>query len=342
MIGRNEQCPCGSGKKYKRCCLQKNQLIEFTKNKILYAKGLYNNMESKIYEYSNSSDFHSDKIECKNRFYVSNESNSIIDKQYSTYFMYDYKIYEEKTIVKKFIDDNISILNKIQKNILLSILKSNISIFKVEQIGNIKSVIRDYFNNKKIVIEDIDGLKDIKNGESIIARVINIQGISILLDDCIKVSDKNLEIILNNISQLYKSQNKKVNDIKEFVNLNSELVYKFSQQILLNDQMNIENAEDSKLQNITETKSDNDLDVNIYDVLKSKIESKYLQKGLELWKKLINSKDTIKGSQNGWAAAIEYYIKKDAGEVITQAQISEKYEISPRTLGKRYKDLKVS
>jgi len=21
-IGRNEQCPCGSGKKYKRCCLE--------------------------------------------------------------------------------------------------------------------------------------------------------------------------------------------------------------------------------------------------------------------------------------------------------------------------------
>lgn len=39
MIGRNELCPCGSGKKYKKCCLQKNQSIEFTRNKILYAKG---------------------------------------------------------------------------------------------------------------------------------------------------------------------------------------------------------------------------------------------------------------------------------------------------------------
>jgi hypothetical protein len=24
---RNEQCPCGSGKKYKRCCLERSQLI---------------------------------------------------------------------------------------------------------------------------------------------------------------------------------------------------------------------------------------------------------------------------------------------------------------------------
>ena len=36
------------------------------------------------------------------------------------------------------------------------------------------------------------------------------------------------------------------------------------------------------------------------------------------------------------------HIKKVAGQVITQAQISKKYEISPSTLGKRYKDLKIS
>ena len=27
-VGRNEPCPCGSGKKYKRCCLEKHQASE--------------------------------------------------------------------------------------------------------------------------------------------------------------------------------------------------------------------------------------------------------------------------------------------------------------------------
>jgi len=27
-IGRNEQCPCGSGKKYKRCCLLTQKVIK--------------------------------------------------------------------------------------------------------------------------------------------------------------------------------------------------------------------------------------------------------------------------------------------------------------------------
>lgn len=27
-IGRNDPCPCGSGKKYKKCCLDKNKKFE--------------------------------------------------------------------------------------------------------------------------------------------------------------------------------------------------------------------------------------------------------------------------------------------------------------------------
>ena len=28
-IGRNEPCPCGSGKKYKKCCLAKDEAARF-------------------------------------------------------------------------------------------------------------------------------------------------------------------------------------------------------------------------------------------------------------------------------------------------------------------------
>lgn len=52
--------------------------------------------------------------------------------------------------------------------------------------------------------------------------------------------------------------------------------------------------------------------------------------------------ENIKGAENGWAAAVEYYVKKEAGQPITQVQISKKYDISSSTLGKRYKDLKIS
>ncbi|UPA30722.1 SEC-C domain-containing protein [Terrisporobacter glycolicus] len=342
MIGRNELCPCGSGKKYKKCCLQKNQLVEFTRNKILYAKGLYKNMENKIYEYSKTSSFYSDREECGKGFHISQESNSKIDKLYSTYFMYDYRNNKGNTIIKMFIDDNKLTLSKNQITLLSAMLKANISIFKIENIGITKSIIRDYFNDNKIVVEDIDAFKNLNVGESIIVRVVNVQGMNILVDECIKVSDKNLKIILDNVKQLYKSNSKKSKSIKEFVIYNSEIIYKFGQQILLNNKSHISNPLNTQVKNEIVSKDSNNSDVNIYDALRHNMEKKYLQKGLDLWKEFIKSNKSIKGSENGWAAAIEYYIKKDAGEIITQAQVSEKYEISPRTLGKRYKELRAS
>ena len=342
MIGRNELCPCGSGKKYKKCCLQKNQLIEFTRNKILYAKGLYKNMENKIYEYSKTSSFYNDREECKKKFHISQGGNSTIDKLYNTYFIYDYRNHKGNTITEMFIDDNKLTLSKNQRNLLSSMLKANIGIFKIENIGITKSIIRDYFNDNKIVVEDVDAFKNLKVGESIIGRTVNVQGMNILVDKCIKVSDKNLKIIIDNIMQLYKSNSQKVKSIKEFVIYNSELIYKFGQQILLNDKSYIADPLNTQVKNEIETKDNNNSDTNIYDALRNNMEEKYLQKGLDLWKEFIKSNKSIKGSENGWAAAIEYYIKKNAGEIITQAQVSEKYEISPRTLGKRYKELRAS
>ena len=130
--------------------------------------------------------------------------------------------------------------------------------------------------------------------------------------------------------------------IKEMLIYNSDLIYKFAQQIILNDESYIVTPLSFNMDNINSNKSDCEQNQNIYDILKNNIEEKYLQKGLDLWKEYSKSNKSIKGSENGWAAAVEYYIKKDAGETITQAQVSEKYEISPRTLGKRYKQLRVS
>ena len=59
-IGVNEQCPCGSGKKYKRCCI--NQQIEERNNRILEKENLDR-------EYINGKEEHSAKIKfCMNYY----------------------------------------------------------------------------------------------------------------------------------------------------------------------------------------------------------------------------------------------------------------------------------
>ena len=298
-------------------------------------------MENKIYEYSKASSLEEHREKCIKKFYISQESNLKIDKLYNTYLIYDYRNDNGNIIINMFSKDNKLALNTSQKNILSSMIKSNVSIFKIEDMTTTKMTIRDYFTDNKLIVEDVDLFKSLNVNENIIGRFVNIQGMNILVDDFVKVSNANIKIILENIKQLYK-QNNNMKSIKEMLIYNSDLIYKFAQQIILNDESYIVTPLSFNMDNINSNKSDCEQNQNIYDILKNNIEEKYLQKGLDLWKEYSKSNKSIKGSENGWAAAVEYYIKKDAGETITQAQVSEKYEISPRTLGKRYKQLRVS
>ena len=74
----------------------------------------------------------------------------------------------------------------------------------------------------------------------------------------------------------------------------------------------------------------------------SKVENKYKQKCIEEQKKIRQIHKSYKGSENGWAAAIEYEVRKNSDDTVTQGQISKKYDIISKTLSKRYKELKIS
>ncbi len=53
MLGRNELCPCGSGKKYKRCCLNKDVVVDRAGRKVGTAQ---NNIQNYILEYMSIQD----------------------------------------------------------------------------------------------------------------------------------------------------------------------------------------------------------------------------------------------------------------------------------------------
>ena len=70
------------------------------------------------------------------------------------------------------------------------------------------------------------------------------------------------------------------------------------------------------------------------------VEDEYKEKCASFWKEYEASHEEIKGSELGWAAAVEYLVKKEEGVSVTQASISKKYDISASTIGKRAKELK--
>ena len=47
MVGRNELCPCGSGRKYKKCCLEKDKAKDIARNRIKLGEKQFDNLIKK-------------------------------------------------------------------------------------------------------------------------------------------------------------------------------------------------------------------------------------------------------------------------------------------------------
>ena len=198
------------------------------------------------------------------------------------------------------------------------------SVYEVKEVLDGKILLKDCLTEREVYTEDVKLLADFKVGSSMIARIVDVEDTSILIDITISISDAVKEVIVNDIKTLFGQYEDLYKDMKTFLIHHTHILYKYMQQLL----------EPSIADYLKKQK--------VCTVLKQNVEAEYLNSCIDFWNDFKEANGEVKGSENGWAAAVEYHIKKVAGQVITQAQISKKYEISQSTLGKRYKDLKIS
>ena len=162
----------------------------------------------------------------------------------------------------------------------------------------------------------------------------------LLIDITISISEAIKDIIVSDIKTLFSQYEDIYKDMKTFLIHHTHILYKYIQQLLepsIAEYLKAQREEKATKAQAVEVSED---DCKVITMLKQNIEEEFLQDGINFWNEYKKAQGEVKGAENGWAAGVEYYVKKEAGQTITQAQIAKKYEISPSTLGKRYKDLK--
>lgn len=344
MLGRNELCPCGSGKKYKKCCLNKDVVLERAERKVGISQKQYSELYTKLYEYSRQDKFNEEFEKAKEMFYIVEDEavNAKFERFFNTYFIQDHIMDSKKVMTVEFFEDNKNNLNSNEIEILRSLFESYVSIYEVKEKLDGKILLRDCLTDTEVYTEDVNLLSEFAVGSHMIARIVTIENTSILIDITISISDAVKDVILNDIMYLFKQYEDLYKDMKTFLIHHTHILYKYMQQLLepsvaeyLKKQ---KEQKESQLAEVAVTEED----CKISTLLRQNVEQEFLGSCLEFWNEFKNANKDVKGSENGWAAAVEYHVKKEAGQTITQASISKKYEISPSTLGKRYKDLKVS
>ncbi len=79
---RNEPCPCGSGKKYKKCCMQTQEIKENAER----------SLREKILEFSREPLFKADFEEAKKIFLEGREPDEGDSVMFVDWFIHDYRL----------------------------------------------------------------------------------------------------------------------------------------------------------------------------------------------------------------------------------------------------------
>ena len=125
MLGRNGLCPCGSGKKYKRCCLNKDVVLERAERKVGATQKQYSELYIKLYEYAQQDKFNEEIEKAKEMFYIVEDEtiNAKFERFFNTYFMQDHIMDSKKVMTVEFFEDNRANLNKYEIDRLKLVLE---------------------------------------------------------------------------------------------------------------------------------------------------------------------------------------------------------------------------
>lgn len=342
ILNRNDKCYCGSGKKYKNCCMEKDIERERYTRRLTESQKQYAEIYTKICNYSREDKFKESMESAEEIFYMLNTENvrSRFDKFFNTYFINDYISENAMTITQLYFNENKTTEN--EKRIMQSMINSYVSIYTIEKKEKERVILKDCFLNEEIATDDVNLLKDFEEGDSVIARIVEVSGVNLLIDITVKIVESTGKFMVEDIERLFKQSENDWPNKKIFLAYNTHIFYRYLQQLLDEDVANyvreniLKKAEKVENTNSEELENDN----SVLSLINKLADEEYKEKCSTFWKNYEENHKDIKGSEFGWAAAVEYLVKKEEGISVTQAQISKKYEVSPSTIGKRVKELK--
>jgi hypothetical protein len=198
-IGRNESCLCGSGKKYKRCCLSTantQELLDFTWRKLRKTEGSV--VDSHLMRYMK------DKLpkeiigEAIVDFYP-NELPQEMDEDilFNNFFMPwllfnwipddDFDIPLERydaelTIAENYLNNYKDRLSPIEKRFIETIIKTHYSYYSVLDVVLEKSItVKDVLLGTTHLIKECEGTRQLKRGDIIFSRILTLDEQSIFI-----------------------------------------------------------------------------------------------------------------------------------------------------------------
>ncbi|MBI5117195.1 SEC-C domain-containing protein [Candidatus Poribacteria bacterium] len=180
-VGRNEPCPCGSGKKYKKCCMLKESSVDLGEFR---HKRSEENLRSEILKFATGARFKDEMVEAFRKYHRGGIDTGLLLKQdpLENIRFLDWFINEHvdsksgKRIIEMFAELRAKHLEEDQKKLLDEWNASRLSAFEVQSTEGGVLKLTDVFDTTNFSIEDKSACEEVKAGEIVVVRVTSSWG----------------------------------------------------------------------------------------------------------------------------------------------------------------------
>ena len=200
--GRNHPCPCGSGKKYKKCCLNKNKVLPAIDLAYRRISKVYNELEPKLEKYM-LKHFDNDIIQdalyeffCwpdeEDEYFTDDAMDSLQDL-YRPWILYNWdccpdldEIWAEKdmeiTIAEAYMKENFKKISELEKKLIRAISRKPYCFWEVMGVKPGQSIdLKNIITGKTVTVQEHMGSGYVKPKNIVFARVVVIEDVGMLV-----------------------------------------------------------------------------------------------------------------------------------------------------------------
>jgi hypothetical protein len=205
-VGRNDPCPCGSGKKYKNCCLIKERLSQAASNRYLPAEG---SLRDKILLYMDQKrfdwDFEQARSLWRRSFGESPGWDGVEDVWFTVWFIHDYRLSFGKTLLELFYDEMRRTLGGLEAEILEEWLRTCLGVYEVSGVKEGSGVeLTELFTGEKCFAYDVSASSFLVKWDIIIVRVFKVRDLNRLQGACLRFSRADKETLISLGEELFQ------------------------------------------------------------------------------------------------------------------------------------------
>ncbi len=198
QTGRNAPCPCGSGKKYKKCCLQKEaEPKDSSEDRI---RSVEKDLSGRVISYSKK--FHEDFLNAIALYWRTEPIEPIVlpesaleDKgSFTEWFIIDYLSPSGKTILEKFYSEMFNKLTDEEKKMLESHMTTCMSMYEVLDVREGSGLrLKEMFTGREMDVLEIKGSQKLVKWDIIMVRIYTLNGINRILSPVVQVIPRALK-----------------------------------------------------------------------------------------------------------------------------------------------------